>query len=265
MMDIDTPTTHTHSFHILDEDEEEFEFESESDDDSSEYSYETIDSEAGEVSSLFTIPEETENDLISRGTVDLDMSDRTRTSSSRSSYIQTPRISLDAYLEKDGRRHQSDNLDVTIHELDEVFTDASESLNPEEACLQRSYASFAFDDTKSFGSSPNAFLQKSGNSLNIDDCKSVDSTSTTGSNRLALLKLQKALSARKLKEAIEAADLTSSFRKEDVMASKCLDSLEESLLKSPQTPRSTENYRKARSKLLSAMSTSKNSLMMHLE
>jgi hypothetical protein len=270
-MDLDKPRRkQATSFHVLDdypEHDDDF-CDSCSDDDSecSQYSYETIDSVEGEASSLFTIPEETEKDLMSRGTCDFDLSER----SEDVSPVSTPRIriSLDAYLAKDERRHRPDNLDITIHEAEnESKTDASESLNPEEACMQSSAVSFA-----SFGSSANGLLQKSGTSLaglSMDeDSNSVNSDSTHGSNRLAMLKIQRQLSAQKLKQAIEAAELTSSFRKDEVTADsakKCIVSLEESLLKSPQSVRASDSYRRSRSNLLSAMTSSREALMVPLE
>ncbi|CAJ1935023.1 unnamed protein product [Cylindrotheca closterium] len=242
-------------------------------DSDSEYSYETINTnDSGDFSSdgLSTIVEETEKDLMSKCSHDIDASFR----SDLDSPIQMPRatISLGAFLERDERRYQSNNLDVTAHEINNLdLNSESESLKVEEVFFQKSVNSFFTqdDDAKSFNSSSPSFFQKSANSLNVQeifqrstssfatqgsDAKSVDSSSTTGSFRLAQLKLKKSLSLRKLKTAYEAADFTSSFRKDDENASKCISSMEQTLLKSPASARSSKGQLAAKKNLLNAIS-----------
>ena len=114
-----------------------WDFYSDSDSDS-EYSYETIDSIHGDSSSsdgLSTIIEETEKDLMSKCSNGIDASNR----SELDSPIQMPRalISLDAFLERDGRRHKSNNLDVTSHEINDLDNCESESLQVEEIFLPK--------------------------------------------------------------------------------------------------------------------------------
>eukprot|EP00526_Cylindrotheca_closterium_P014509 CAMPEP_0113641440 /NCGR_PEP_ID=MMETSP0017_2-20120614/21754_1 /TAXON_ID=2856 /ORGANISM="Cylindrotheca closterium" /LENGTH=288 /DNA_ID=CAMNT_0000552781 /DNA_START=62 /DNA_END=925 /DNA_ORIENTATION=- /assembly_acc=CAM_ASM_000147 len=242
---------------------------SDSDSDSdSECSYETMHSDffyASGSDGLSTIIEETEKDLMSKCSDNIDTSYRSIDASIRSeadSLIEIPRpqISLvDANLERNRRRHKSNNLDVTSHHFADLDNSESGSLKEEEIVLQKSFHGFATtqdDDVKSFSSSTGAFLRKSANSLTTheifqistssfetqgsDDAKSDDSSSPPGSFRLSKLKLKKSLSLRKLKQAIEAADISSSFRKDDGKASECIDSMVQALLKLPVSPRASK-------------------------
>eukprot|EP00526_Cylindrotheca_closterium_P014676 CAMPEP_0113639604 /NCGR_PEP_ID=MMETSP0017_2-20120614/20779_1 /TAXON_ID=2856 /ORGANISM="Cylindrotheca closterium" /LENGTH=277 /DNA_ID=CAMNT_0000550831 /DNA_START=62 /DNA_END=895 /DNA_ORIENTATION=+ /assembly_acc=CAM_ASM_000147 len=259
---------------------------SDSDSDSdSECSYETMHSDffyASGSDGLSAIIEETEKDLMSKCSDNIDTSYRSIDASIRSeadSLISMPRpqISLDAYLERNRRRQKSDNLDVTSHQIDDLDNSESGSLKEEEIFLQKSFHSFATqdDDAKSFSnsSSTGAFLQKSLNSLTTqeifqgstssvatqgsDGAKSVDSSSLAGSFRLSKLKLKKSLSVCKLNQAMEAVDLSSSFRKDDEKTSKCIDSMGLALLKSPATPRSAKGLLTAKNNLINAISASK--------
>eukprot|EP00526_Cylindrotheca_closterium_P015825 CAMPEP_0113629128 /NCGR_PEP_ID=MMETSP0017_2-20120614/15113_1 /TAXON_ID=2856 /ORGANISM="Cylindrotheca closterium" /LENGTH=273 /DNA_ID=CAMNT_0000539499 /DNA_START=31 /DNA_END=852 /DNA_ORIENTATION=- /assembly_acc=CAM_ASM_000147 len=195
--------------------------------------------EAYGYSSLFTIIEETEEELMSVSSYEED--DETNDDLDSDSRIQMPRrVSLHAYLEKDGRRNESNTIDMTHHQCDEnIDSDLSESTHAEENCLRRSGSLDSFQDD--------------------DDAKSLGSNSTCGSSsfRVAKRRLQKEFSLKKLKQAVQAADLSSSFRKDDGKTSKCIGAIEQSLLDSPENARSTDGFETAKHNLLNAITSSK--------
>lgn len=173
--------------------------------------------------SLYTIIEETEEDLMSECTFEEEESDM---SDLDCSIQMTRSVSLDE------RRQKSNNIFETAHHINEETDESESSLQLDEALLRRndvSSCSFASQD---------------------DDVKSVDSSSTAGSSsfRLAKRRLQKELSLIKLKQVLELAELSSSFRK-DERNPKCMDFIEQTLLK-------TTEIAEARNNLLSVTSSS---------
>lgn len=231
------------------ESEAEYSYGDDDDDDSFSLSLgdgDDEDCDEGYGSSLWTIIEETDEDLTSV------CSDENDSNEDSDLYyqIQMPRqVSLHAYLAKDGRRNEANNIDVTYHRSQEnLDSDESESTHAEENLLRKSASmeSFASQD---------------------DDTKSIDSNSSgeSSSFRLAQRRLQKELCLRKLKQAVQAADLTSSFRKNEAKTSKCINSIERTLLQSPEKSRSFDGYQIAKNNLLNAISSSQSVLSMSKE
>ncbi|CAJ1966469.1 unnamed protein product [Cylindrotheca closterium] len=230
--------------------------ESSDDDDSFSYEGELYDDESrslmGDESSLFTIAEETEEDLMSMCSCDDSDMD------SDNGRIQMPRqVSLHAFLAKDGRRNRANSIDVTYHpghdDLD-LDNEESESTHAEENFVRKR-------------ESLNSFANADSDDDDDDDAKSFDSCSTSGSTsfQVAKRRLQKEFSLRKLKDAVQAADITSSFRKDDEKTFKCMDSIEQTLLQSSGSSRSSDGHQTAKNNLLSAISSSKAALKISKE
>ncbi|KAL3940978.1 MAG: hypothetical protein SGBAC_004586 [Bacillariaceae sp.] len=156
------------------------------------------------------------------------------------------------------------------HSRSSAFSQKStNSLTSQDFFLRSSSSSVATQgsDAKSVDSSLMAVFQKSCATLATQEMserssrsyatqgsmKSTDSSSTNGSYRLAKLKLKKSLSLDKLKHAIESTDLSSSFEKDIEETSKCINSMELALSKSPQGPRSSAGHQAAKNNLLNAL------------